>query len=469
MSTSEKLPISEAQAWRALSALCLGFFMILLDQTIVAVATPQFQTELQASLNQVVWVSSIYLLFVAVPLLVTGRLGDRYGQRNIYLIGMTIFTLSSLACGLAPTVEFLIFARAVQGLGAALLTPQTMSVINRIFPRNRRGAAMGMWGTVAGLATLVGPILGGVLVDTVGWSWIFFINVPLGILCLTLVFIWVPRLETTARKLDLVSVVVSILAMGGIVFAIQQGPEIGWQLWIWGILIAGLMFAGVFVWLQSTAGARKTEALVPLEIFKIKNFRLGSISIITMGFAVSGSLLPVMLYLQQGHGMSAEEAGFMVVPMAVLSGALAPWVGRKSDKTHPRVLSMIGFGFMLSATLSLVVVMRDGVSVWWMLLPIVLLGFGNGFVWSPNSVTALRDLPHHYIGAASGVYNSTRQVGSVLGAAVVGAGMQVGMLHTSLSTAMGNSVIAIVIVLVFGFVAVSQFERTMQMRENSHP
>ena len=129
--------------------------MILLDQTIVAVATPDLQTELGASLNQVVWVTSIYLLFFAVPLLVTGRLGDRYGQRNIYLIGMVIFTISSLACGLSPTVETLIIARAIQGIGASLITPQTMSVINRIFPRNRRGAAMGMWGIVASLASLL--------------------------------------------------------------------------------------------------------------------------------------------------------------------------------------------------------------------------------------------------------------------------------------------------------------------------
>ena len=159
----------ERQAWRALAALCIGFFMILLDQTVVAVATPQFQAELGASINQVVWVTSIYLLMFAVPLLVTGRLGDRFGQRNVYLVGMVIFTLSSLACGLASNIVALIVARAAQGLGASIMAPQTMSVINRVFARDRRGAAMGMWGAVAGLATLTGPILGGIIVARAGF------------------------------------------------------------------------------------------------------------------------------------------------------------------------------------------------------------------------------------------------------------------------------------------------------------
>lgn len=158
MTTSQQsLILPEPQAWRALAALCIGFFMILLDQTIVAVATPAFQQELGASLNQVVWVNSIYLLFVLVPMLFTGRLGDRFGQRNLYRLGMVIFILSSLACGLAPTIEVLIIARAVQGIGAAILTPQTMSVINRIFARERRGAALGVWGAVGGLAGVVAP------------------------------------------------------------------------------------------------------------------------------------------------------------------------------------------------------------------------------------------------------------------------------------------------------------------------
>ena len=442
--------------------------MILLDQTIVAVATPDLQTELGASLNQVVWVTSIYLLFFAVPLLVTGRLGDRYGQRNIYLIGMVIFTISSLACGLSPTVEILIIARAIQGIGASLITPQTMSVINRIFPRHRRGAAMGMWGVVAGLASLAGPILGGIIVSAIGWEWIFFINVPFGIVSIIMVWLMVPDLPRLARRLDFLSVIVSIITMSSIVFTIQQGPDLGWPIWIWPILVVGLALAVVFVRLQATATNRNTEALVPLDLFTIKNFTLGTISITTMGFAIGGIFIPAMLFLQNGHHLSAQQAGLYMVPIALFSGSLSPFVGRMSDRINPRVLSMIGFSFMLASIFGFVLVMRDGVPLWCILIPVALLGIGNGFVWSPNSSTSLRDVPLYHMGAASGVYNATRQVGSVVGAAVVGAAMQIGTAYTAFTTAMGNSLIPVVLVLVIGLISVSKFEYKPHMRESSH-
>src|SRR6266568_1107491 len=172
--------------WLALYALVVGFFMILLDMTIVSVANPTIMRDLHTDMTKVIWVTSAYLLTYAVPLLVTGRLGDRFGPKNIYLIGLVVFTLASLWCGLSGSIDMLIAARAVQGLGAALMTPQTMAVITRTFPPDKRGAAMGLWGGVAGLATLVGPILGGVLVDQLGWNWIFYINVPVGVVAFVL-------------------------------------------------------------------------------------------------------------------------------------------------------------------------------------------------------------------------------------------------------------------------------------------
>jgi multidrug resistance protein len=186
--------------WPALWALVIGFFMILVDTTIVSVANPTIKAALDPdtnNLDNVVWVTSAYLLAYAVPLLITGRLGDRFGPKNIYLIGLAIFTLASLACGLSGTLGALIAFRAVQGLGAALMTPQTMAVITRTFPPNQRGAAMGLWGATSGVAMLVGPLAGGLLVDGLGWEWIFFINIPVGIVGFVLAWILVPRLETT--------------------------------------------------------------------------------------------------------------------------------------------------------------------------------------------------------------------------------------------------------------------------------
>ena len=185
--------------WPALFALCLGFFMILVDTTIVTVATPAIISDLHADVNSVVWVTSAYLLAYAVPVLITGRLGDRFGPKNLYLVGLTVFTLASLWCGLTTSIEMLIAGPGASRESApAMLTPQTMSVITRIFPADKRGQAMALWGATAGVATLVGPILGGILVDALGWQWIFFINIPVGIIG----FVLAVRLGAEARDPD---------------------------------------------------------------------------------------------------------------------------------------------------------------------------------------------------------------------------------------------------------------------------
>ena len=195
-------------------------------------------------MNAVVWVTSAYLLAYAVPVLITGRLGDRVGPKKIYMVGLTIFTLASLWCGLTSTVEMLIVARVVQGVGASLMTPQTMAVITRIFPSTERGKAMALWGATAGVATLVGPILGGVLVDALGWEWIFFINIPVGIVGLVLAFRLVPDLPTHTHKFDWLGVALSGLGMFALVFGIQEGHQYDWgtitgPISVWGLIITG--------------------------------------------------------------------------------------------------------------------------------------------------------------------------------------------------------------------------------------
>ena len=222
------IPAHQTNPWPALWALCLGFFMILVDTTIVTVATPAIIEDFGADVNTVVWVTSAYLLAYAVPVLITGRLGDRFGPRRLYLLGLAIFTTASLWCGLTSTIEGLIVARVFQGLGASLMTPQTMAVITRIFPMERRGAAMSLWGATAGVATLVGPIAGGLLVDSLGWEWIFFINVPVGILAFVLAWRLVPTLDTRAHSFDWLGVVLSGAGMFLLVFGLQEGHQFDW-------------------------------------------------------------------------------------------------------------------------------------------------------------------------------------------------------------------------------------------------
>jgi len=213
------------QAWLALWAMVIGFFMILVDTTIVSVALPTLMHDLEADVSQVIWVNSGYLLAYAVPLLITGRLGDRFGPRRLYLTGLTVFTLASLWCSLSGDITWLIVARVVQGLGASMLTPQTMAVITRTFPPHRRGQAMSLWGATAGVAMLVGPLAGGLLIDHGGWEWIFCINVPVGIVGLVLAYLLVPRLPIHSHHFDWTGVALSAVGMFCLVFGIQEGDS----------------------------------------------------------------------------------------------------------------------------------------------------------------------------------------------------------------------------------------------------
>lgn len=199
--------------------------MILIDTTIVSVANPTIMESLRTDINSVIWVTSAYLLAYAVPLLVTGRLGDRFGPKKLYLIGLVVFTLSSAWCGLSGDIDTLIMARVFQGLGASMMSPQTMAIITRIFPPQRRGAAMGIWGSVAGIATLVGPIMGGLLVDSLGWEWIFFINLPIGVIAFVMAWRLVPALQVHEHRFDILGVVLSALGMFFLVFGLQEGQS----------------------------------------------------------------------------------------------------------------------------------------------------------------------------------------------------------------------------------------------------
>ena len=260
-SSPRGLPISPTASqdnpWHALWALLVGFFMILVDATIVAVANPSIMEHLGADYDAVIWVTSAYLLAYAVPLLLAGRLGDRFGPKNLYLVGLAVFTAASLWCGLAGNIEMLIAARVVQGIGAALLTPQTLSTITRIFPPERRGVALSVWGATAGVATLVGPLAGGVLVDGLGWQWIFIVNVPIGIVGLGLAYLARARAcppRSTASTSS--GWCCRASAMFLVVFALQEGQSHDWAPWIWAHDRRGRRRS----WRASSTGRRSTPA-----------------------------------------------------------------------------------------------------------------------------------------------------------------------------------------------------------------
>ncbi|MFC4784434.1 DHA2 family efflux MFS transporter permease subunit [Nocardioides sp. MAHUQ-72] len=472
----------EKDPWPALFALCIGFFMILVDTTIVSVATPAIIEDLHAGVNDVVWVTSAYLLAYAVPVLITGRLGDRFGPKRLYLTGLTVFTLASLWCGLTGTIEGLIIARVVQGLGASMITPQTMAIITRIFPAARRGAAMALWGATAGVATLVGPILGGVLVDALGWEWIFFINVPVGLVGFVLAWRLVPTLPTHSHSFDWLGVALSGLGMFLLVFGIQEGHQYEWSTAIWLMIATGLVVLAAFVFWQS----RNTrEPLVPLGLFRDRNFSLANVAITVMGFSITSLSIPIMIWAQVVRGLSPTRAALLLVPMAVMTLVLARLVGQLTDRVHPRIITAFGFACLFAGLLWLSTVMTPDTSIWWTVPPMVVFGIGNAFVWAPNSATATRNLPVQQAGAGSGVYNATRQVGAVLGSAAIavlidsrlaaeglpsfsgqggGEGASAGsglppQVAQAFSDAMATSVLLPTAAFVLGFIAVLFFEK----------
>ncbi|WP_219413972.1 DHA2 family efflux MFS transporter permease subunit [Pseudonocardia nigra] len=481
----------EVGPWPALWALVLGFFMILVDSTIVSVATPAIMADLGADVNAVVWVTSAYLLAYAVPLLVTGRLGDRFGPKRVYLAGLATFTVASLWCGLTGSVDQLVVARILQGLGASMMTPQTMAVITRTFPADQRGRAMSLWGAVAGVATLVGPILGGILIDGLGWEWIFFINVPVGVVGFVLAVRLVPALPTHVHRFDLLGVALSAVGMFLLVFGIQEGQTYDWgtiagPISVWSLIGAGAVVLALFlVWQARNRG----EPLVSLQLFRDRNFSLANVAITTVGFAVTAMAFPLMLYAQQVRGLSPTGSALLLAPMAVIAGGLAPFVGRLTDRAHPRVVAGVGLLSFPVALVWLAAVLGPDVPIWQLLLPIALLGIANGFMWAPISTTATRNLPMTRAGAGSGVYNTTRQVGAVLGSAGIAAVMQSRLaallpaapasggaeagagggvlppaLHEGFSAAMAQSLLLPAAVLVIGLVAVLCFATPEHLR-----
>ncbi|WP_432559876.1 DHA2 family efflux MFS transporter permease subunit [Granulicoccus sp. GXG6511] len=414
-----------ARPWPALWSLVIGFFMILVDSTIVSIATPALMRGLNAGISAVVWVTSAYLLAYAVPLLITGRLGDRYGPKRVYLVGLTVFTFASAACGLSDTIEMLIAARAVQGLGASMMTPQTMAVITRIFPPDKRGPAMGLWGAVAGVASLVGPVLGGVLIDTLGWEWIFFINLPVGVIGFIAVVRNVPSLERHHHRFDWLGVALNVVGMFLIVFAIQEGQTYDWgtivgPVSVWSLIIVGAVVLAFFAVFQS----RAAEPLVPPGLFRDRNFSVANGAILVMGFLITSMMFPMTLFAQTARGLTPTQAALLSLPLAVITGGLAPVIGKLIDRGDPKWFAVAGFSLMVASLVVYAWFMRPGISILWLLIPSGMLGAANACIWGPLSVSATRNLPMHRAGAGAGVYNTTRQIGAVLGSAAVAAFME---------------------------------------------
>jgi EmrB/QacA subfamily drug resistance transporter len=412
--------------WAVLVFLCLGFFMVLLDITIVNIAIPSMIDGLKAGLDQVIWVLNAYTLTYAVLLITAGRLGDRFGPRNLFAIGLAVFTLASVACGLAQDPNQLIAARVIQAIGGALLTPQTLAILTTIFPPERRGAAFGVWGGIAGIATIAGPTVGGLLVTYLDWRAIFYVNVPIGIVALIGSLLIIP--DTRPSRASSVEPIGVLLASGGL-FAITFGLIEG-QRYDWGIvtgfisipliIAAGVVLLGLFfVW-----DYQRPSPMIPLSLFRDRNFSLMNWVGAALAFGMIGLFLPLTIYLQSALGFSAIKAGLTLLPMSLMSMFLAPVAGRLSDRLGGKYILLFGLS-MFGAGMAIIDWRASIDSTWLTFLPgSIVAGIGLGFTFAPLATVAMRNINPRVAGAASGLLNTTRQLGGAIGSAIVGAVLQ---------------------------------------------
>jgi EmrB/QacA subfamily drug resistance transporter len=409
--------------WVVLSVLCLGFFMILLDTTIVNIAVPALTSSVHASLDQVLWIVNAYTIMYAGLLITGGRLGDSYGAKRLFLIGLVVFTLASAACGLAPTPGVLIAARAVQGIGGALLTPQTLAILTVTFPPHRRGAAYGVWGAVAGIATIAGPALGGLLVTTLSWRWIFYVNLPIGIVTLVLAARILPdRRFNVSHRLDWPGTALASTGLFLICFGLIEGPSHRWGA-VWSfvsiplILAAGIAVLATFAAQQRAK--RNTEPLIPPGIYADRNFALMSGVIAAISFGMLGLFLPLVIFLQSILSLTALQAGLVLAPMSIASIASAPLAGRLADKYGGKdwliaglVLWAGGIGLVLWS-------IRLYYDRSELIAGLVIAGFGLGMTFAPLQTIAMRQVRAKQASAAAGLMNTARQLGAVLGSAAL--------------------------------------------------
>jgi EmrB/QacA subfamily drug resistance transporter len=402
-----------------LIAVALATFMTYLDNNIVNVALPVIQRDLHLSTAGLEWIVSGYILVFASLLLAGGRLADVYGRKRLFAIGLVIFTAASLVAGLAGSADVLVGARAVQGLGAALLTPTTLAIISATYPDPReRNMAVGVWSAVGALALALGPLLGGLISDHLSWGWIFFINVPVGIATLAL-GLWAiseSRESSAPRRLDLPAVVLSSVALFGLTYSLIEGHDRGWTS---PIILGGFLLAATlglaFVWREQ----HTAEPMVAMSLFRERVFSGGLIALIMWGFGIFGIYFFTSLYLQNVLGFSPTEAGAAFVPMALLMAAGA--IASEGVARRIGAYRSVGLAMALMAAGIASVSLLGADATFWQLMPsFAAIGVGGGLT-VPLTATVLSAMPRDEAGVASGIFNASREVSGLLGITVIGA------------------------------------------------
>ena len=391
-------------------------FMATLDNLVVTTALPVIREDLHATVESLEWTVNAYTLTFAVLLLTGAALGDRFGRRRMLAVGLAIFTVSSAAAALAPSAGVLIAARAAQGVGGAIITPLTLTILSAGVPANRRGAFIGAWSGIAGLAVAFGPLVGGAVVSGISWHWIFWLNVPIGVVLIPLALRRLDETYGPAAKLDLPGVTLASVGLTGIVWGLVRGHGQGWTSpeIVISIVAGALVFALFVLW-----ELRTPEPMLPMRFFQNRVFTLANVASLLMFFGMFGSIFLLSQFFQTVQGYSPFGSGLRILPWTIMPMFVAPIAGALSDRIGGARLMGIGLTLQAGGLASLAAISTPTTPYWHLVVPFMVSGIGMAMFWAPVANVVLSAVRPEEEGKASGAQNAIRELGGVFGVAVL--------------------------------------------------
>lgn len=436
--------------WLTLLVLSLGLAIVIIDSTIVNVAIPSIRKEFNATLQQLEWVNSIYALIYAALIVTWGRIGDQIGRKRIFIAGVVVFVIGSLVAGAASSINMLILARVIQGLGAGMTSPSTLSIVSATFTGRARGIAFGVWGAVAGASAALGPLLGGWLTTNASWRWGFYINLPIGLIAIIGSILLIQESRDSARKLtfDIPGIFLTGFGIGSMVFGLIEGQTYGWLKpkqpfsigsWTWPYenvsitfvsMVISIILLALFVWWELRMQRRGKEPLFDFTLARFASFRFGLITVAIVALGEFGIIFVLSLYLQGVLGLSAFQTGLLFLPFALATLFTAPSAGILSSRFGAKWVVTTGMVLEAAAIFALYLVLRVDTPIPLIIAVLVLYGVGVGLAIAQLTSVVLSEVPPQRLGAGSGANNTIRQVGAAIGVAIIGA---------VLTTGIGNS------------------------------